>query len=265
MNNKRPSLPPEITAVLHMLLSNVQAILADRLIGMYVHGSLACGDFDPHRSDIDFLAVTAGELPTRLLAALAAMHARFTSSGIAWAQKLEGSYIPQQALHRYDPAQNRHPALQVGGRFGIEPHGPDWVVQRHVLREHGIVLAGPPLATLIDPVSPAELQQAVRGTLREWWSPPFAEPERFKSREYQAYAVLTMCRALYTLQYGAVVSKPIAARWALASLDKQWSPLIARALAWPREPQPDYLDETVRFILFSIDKSKVDKPHIGEG
>jgi streptomycin 3"-adenylyltransferase len=59
LNNERSPLPPEITAVLHMLLSNVQSILADRLIGMYVHGSLACGDFNPQRSDIDFLVVAA--------------------------------------------------------------------------------------------------------------------------------------------------------------------------------------------------------------
>jgi hypothetical protein len=83
-----------------------------------------------------------------------------------------------------------------------------------------------------------------------WWSPPFPEFERFTSREYQAYAVLTVRRALYTLQYGAVVSKPIAACWALAALDKQWAALIERAQAWPREPQPDNLDETLRFILY---------------
>ena len=256
MNNKRPPLPPEITAVLHMLLSNVQTILADRLIGMYVHGSLACGDFDLQRSDIDFLVVTAGELPSRLFSALAAMHARLTSSGIAWAQKLEGSYIPQQALHRYDPAHNRHPALRVDGSFGMDVHGWDWIIERYVLREHGIVLAGPSLTTLIDPVSPADLRQAVQGTLQEWWSPPFPEPERFMSREYQAYAVLTLCRALYTLQYGVVVSKPIAVRWALAALDKRWAALIERALAWPREPQTDNLDETVRFILYANEVSR---------
>ena len=39
----------------------------------------------------------------------------------------------------------------------------------------------------------------------------------------------------YTLQYGVMVSKPIAARWAQAVLDARWTPLIRAALAESRE------------------------------
>jgi len=59
--------------------------------------------------------------------------------------------------------------------------------------------------------------------------------------------VLTMCRMRYTLQYGVVVSKPIAARWAQASLDARWTPLIQAALVWSSDIVPD-LGETLRFI-----------------
>jgi Aminoglycoside adenylyltransferase, C-terminal domain len=59
--------------------------------------------------------------------------------------------------------------------------------------------------------------------------------------------VLTMCRMRYTLQYGAVVSKPIAARWAQTALDAWWTPLIQAALAWSSDIVPD-LSETLRFI-----------------
>jgi hypothetical protein len=43
--------------------------------------------------------------------------------------------------------------------------------------------------------------------------------------EYQAYAILTMCRALYTLQHGTVVSKSVAARWAQEVLGERWAAL----------------------------------------
>jgi len=64
---------------------------------------------------------------------------------------------------------------------------------------------------------------------------------------YRSYAVLTMCRMRYTLQYGVVVSKPFAAGWAQAALDAQWAPLIQAALAWSSDIVPD-LGETLRFI-----------------
>jgi hypothetical protein len=79
------------------------------------------------------------------------------------------------------------------------------------------------------------------------------DPARLQEREYQAYAVLTMCRALYTLQHGAVVSKPVAARWAQGLLGPQWAELIDEALAWPRGPQSDRLPETVTLIRHTLD------------
>ena len=95
----------DVNAVLHVLLSGVQTILGNHFIGMYLYGSLASGDFDPGRSDIDFVVVTADELPDEMLPALEAMHARITASGLKWATKLEGSYIPRQAIRRYDPLE----------------------------------------------------------------------------------------------------------------------------------------------------------------
>jgi len=113
-----------------------------------VHGSLASGDFNPRRSDIDFLVVTAGELTIELVPQLAVMQARLIASGLPWADKLEGPYISQTALRRYDPTHVHRPALRVDGSFAIDGHGQDWVIQRQVLRLQGIVLAGPPLEDL---------------------------------------------------------------------------------------------------------------------
>jgi predicted nucleotidyltransferase len=53
-----PTPYPEVNAVLQLLLAEVQAVLREQLVGLYVHGSLASGGFQPGRSDIDFLVVT---------------------------------------------------------------------------------------------------------------------------------------------------------------------------------------------------------------
>jgi hypothetical protein len=250
-----PTPYPDVNAVLRALLSGVQTVLGDHFVGMYVHGSLASGDFNPQRSDVDFVVVTADELPDEMLPALEAMHARIAATA-KWAAKLEGSYIPRHALRRYDPAHARHPALCVDGSFGLDQHASDWVIQRHVIRERGIVVAGPAPQTLIDPVEPDDLRRAVRGVLREWWSPQLDDPTRLHSSEYQAYAILTMCRALYTLQYGIVVSKSVAARWAQEALGERWAAIIERAAAWRRGAQLDHLDETLDFIRYTLERCK---------
>jgi hypothetical protein len=256
-----PTPYPDVNAVLHVLLSGVQTVLGDHFVGMYLSGSLATGDFDPQRSgDIDFVVVTADELPDEMLPALEAMHTRITASGLEWATRLEGDYIPQSALRRYDPAHARYPHLGVDGHFDVEQHDSDGVIQRHTIREQGMVVAGPAPQTLIDPVQPNELRWAALAILREWWLPQLDDPARLHSSEYQAYAILTMCRALYTLQYGTVVSKPVAARWARETLDQRWTSLIERALAWRHDAPLDSLNETLDFIRYTLDTASWEQP-----
>jgi hypothetical protein len=253
---KGPTPYADVNAAMVMLLAEVQAVLGDQFVGLYVHGSLAGGGFDPQRSDVDFLVVTAGELPADTLPALKAMQARLRHSGLLWATRMEGCFIPRPALRRYDPAHARHPWLSDDGHLAVEQVGSDWVIQMHVLREHGLVLAGPDPCTLIDPISPDDLRQAQRTTLQEWWRPQLEDHTRLRDRHYQSYAVLTMCRALYMLEHGAVVTKAEAARWAQQTLDPRWARLIERALAWPRGPQVDQLQATLDLIRYTVQRGQ---------
>lgn len=108
-----PTPYPDVNALLHELRSSVQTLLGDHLIGMYLYGSLASGDFDSS-SDIDFVAVTDGEMADDLFSALQTLHTRIAASDSRWATELEGSYIPQHALRRYDPAHAWHPHIDRG-------------------------------------------------------------------------------------------------------------------------------------------------------
>lgn len=116
----------------------------------------------------------------------------------------------------------------------VELFRADWVIQRYVLREYGVALAGPPPHTLIDPVSQADICRAVRQLALESWAPLGDNPARLAQWHWGAhvYAILTMCRMLHTLESGAVISKAAAARWARSTLGPPWASLIDRALAW---------------------------------
>lgn len=57
-----------------------------------------------------------------------------------------------------------------------------------------------------------------------------------RRRGNQTYTVLTLCRILYTLDSGAVVSKPVAARWAHQTMGGRWAALIEQARTWRKDP-----------------------------
>lgn len=260
-----PTPYPDVNAVIHAVLSGARTILGDDLLGMYLTGSLAAGDFDPQNSDIDFIVVTATELSTETIAALTVMHAHIAAGSSKWATELEGSYIPAQALRRYDPANAEHPHIFRGegeSRLFMMWHASDWVIQRHVLREHGVVIVGPSPRTLVDPIPPDDLRQAVRTLAKVWPAPLLDDPEPLRHNGYHAYTVVTLCRMLYTLQHGTIVSKPVAARWAQRADGARWAALIERALGWAMGW--DDVHATLDFMRYTLERSEQDELPSGQ-
>jgi hypothetical protein len=256
-----PTLHPDVNAVLDVLLSGIQAILADQFVGMYLYGSLSSGDFNPASSDIDFAVVTAGVLPAETVSALEAMHINIWASGTHWAQKLEGAYLTKDLMRRHHPDGPPCPNVNEG-RFLVDRRGSDWVIQRHVIREYGVVVKGPPPKTLIDPVFPEQIRQAVSGVLHEWWFPMLDDPAwlREHGSGYHAFAVVSMCRVLHALEHGTIVSKPAAAQWTQAQFDGRWNALIEKALAAQSGNGPGFLDETLDFIRFTKEQTESRNP-----
>ncbi|HSJ89670.1 MAG TPA: aminoglycoside adenylyltransferase domain-containing protein, partial [Anaerolineales bacterium] len=227
----KPTPYSEVNEILNLLLTSVQGILKNQFVGMYLYGSLSTGDFNPETSDLDFLVVTTSTLSNKTIAELEAMHRRIWESGSPWASRLEGSYLPKREIRRHDPLSQPCPTVNEG-TFFLDKRGSDWIIQRHVIREQGVILAGPDPKTLIDPVDPKNIRRAVKGVLNEWWFPMIEDPTwlREHGSEYHAYAILTMCRALYTLENGTIVSKPTAARWVQGKLGENWSQVIEQAI-----------------------------------
>ena len=248
---------PDVNAILHEVYTGARAILGDSFVGMYLYGSLTTATFDPDSSDIDFLVVTTEEIRGDKLDALIQMHARIASSDSKWAIQLEGSYIPQDVLRRYDSRYTQHPHIDRGaGILAVLQHDTDWVVQRHVLREHGITIAGPPIQTLIDPISPDDLHHALRLMLDVWWKPMLNNPEPLQHAGYRSYAIMTMCRVLYTFEHGTVVPKGVATDWAQEYLGERWSPLIDLANRNRNGTPLVTVEAALNFIRYTVAHAK---------
>lgn len=227
----RPTPFPEVNRLVGRLEERMRAILGGNLVGLYLDGSLARGGFD-QASDIDFVAVTEGALSEEHFLALQAMHEQVAEGGDRLARDIEGYYVTPEALHGAATSDQCFPRLErgAGERLKWVTLGEDWIVHRYILREYGITLLGPPAREWIPPVPAAALRALAGQMLVEWDEYLQGEPTALAHSGAQSYAVLTFCRILCTLQTGDIVPKSEAARWAQATLDARWQPLIKQAV-----------------------------------
>ncbi|MCH7587615.1 MAG: DUF4111 domain-containing protein [Chloroflexi bacterium] len=109
---------------------------------------------------------------------------------------------------------------------------------------------------MIDPVEEDDLRGAVKAGIDGWWEPMIRDPQRLETPEYQPFAVLSMCRTLYNLQYGSPISKSAAANWGIRALHPEWTDLISNALSWRRCDPIEGIERTVVFMRYAFERSK---------
>jgi len=231
-----PTPYPDLNAVLQALVGSMQVVLGGTFVAAYLQGSFAAGDFDRH-SDVDWLAVVENELSDDHVAALQTMHERIYVLESAWAQHLEGSYFPKEVLR--SNAQRGRPLwyLDNGARSLIRSEHCNTAVVRWTVREHGIALAGPEPAALLDPIPVEVLCQEIRETIHDWGQQILDDPGHYANHFYQTFVVLSYCRMLHSLHTGRIGSKRAGAEWAKAHLDPSWAGLIDRT--WAGRPVPE--------------------------
>jgi len=240
---------PSVNKIIDHLLIKISDILNSQFIGMYIHGSLALNDFAPDRSDIDLVILTENALSDSLLKKLKLLHKKITLSNLPYAKRIECIYIPIKSLKNYFQEKAFFPCLHIDGKFYIDGFG---LIEKHILRENGITIKGQSPKLFIKPVTQNELKKAVIESLKNWWCPQLIDHSRLIKNDYQVYAVLTMCRAFYTIQRGGIVSKSKAASYAKDILDKKWILLINEALSWKIGKNFNHLIKTLDFIKYTL-------------
>lgn len=256
------ALPPEAGAFVLDVVHRLREALGSGVAGVYGFGSLALGDFDPASSDLDLLVATPDEFSDAAATALREMHERIGRHGGAWARRLEVLYLPVQELAEPTRTRARRTAYMSPDTPFTTFAGFDesWVLNLEMARTGGVRFDGPPPESLIPSVTPERIREAVRTVLCDEWVRSLAGPEWMRPRKYQAFVVLTMCRALHAMETGALITKPAAAAWALRALAREWHPAIRRALATRGDPSPDAaMDElpaTLAILGFAIARAR---------
>ncbi|WP_328521806.1 nucleotidyltransferase domain-containing protein [Kribbella sp. NBC_00359] len=162
---------------------------------VWLHGSLALGDFQLGRSDLDVVAVVSSPPP----AAIEDVHRRLIRSA-PLAAKLHCSYLVAAELA--DPAV-RH-ATFAQGRYFDRPVTP---VTRRELALSNLSLFGPPPSSLLPATSDAELAAFVRRDLRDFWFPVTRKRTPWYADIWVDLSLLTIARAHVTLTTGELITK----------------------------------------------------------
>ncbi|MFJ5921797.1 nucleotidyltransferase domain-containing protein [Kitasatospora sp. NPDC092948] len=200
---------------------------ADRLhavapvVALWVHGSLALGDYRHGRSDLDLIAVLPTAPGSRLRIELSILHQELIAERSA-AEKLHCTYLPQDALA--DPATDHFTFAQ-----GEPMDRPVTPVTRRELLDGGMQLAGAAPAALLPPVSDRELHAHLRADLRTYWYPVTGRPGPWQHDIWVDFGPITTARATVALRESRLVTK----REAIARLPSLGAPpdLVADIVA----------------------------------
>ncbi len=168
-------------------------------VAVWAHGSLALGDFQEGRSDLDLITVVESPLDTTHRERLAEFHQRLMDEEPA-AAGLHCSYLPRTALAE---AGTDH----VTWAHGTILERPVTPVTRRELLDGGLVLHGPPPTRLLPPLFPGQLEDHIRLDLREYWLPATGRAHLWLQDIWVDLGPLVLARASVTLRDGRLITK----------------------------------------------------------
>lgn len=225
----------------------------NNIVGLYLSGSLAYGDFVPERSDIDLQAVVRNRLTQDELRSIEQLHRDIERRCPRWAHRVECSYVPVELMRELTPPATSRPWWGFGTLYAEARAGNEWIINHYLLSRYGIALDGPDFHELIPPIDIRKVRQASARDLFKEWVPKIGDGAWLSNSHYQSYLVLNLCRILHTVIQGEPSSKRVAGRWAKAAYP-QWRNLIEQAERWAYGDEMKRQADVVAFIGFAVDR-----------
>ena len=226
-----PRIPADLSELLGIIRADFPVLLADNLVGIYLWGSLTYAAFDERCSDVDSVVVTRRDLSDKEFAALGKWFAASLARN-RWTARLDLRFVIDG---EFLDEKSRCCGFQESRfkRFGSDGNPLIWLN----IGERGVTLWGSEAKRVAPDVPPEclgtalvrELDYLRRGLAK------FAGQRSIDAFRYNAYAVLTACRIMYTARHRTVVSKEQAYRWALDAV----TPELRRVATAARQNRRD--------------------------
>ena len=251
----------ETDNLLNSFVEQSKDILQDNLVGVYLHGSLAMGCFNPSRSDIDLIIVVDEPLSDSIKKDYLEMVVEHNSRGPA--KGIEMSVVLRNACKPFvypTPYELHFSAGHLDwykenpDEYIRELKGTDKDLAAHftIINKRGKCLYGLPIKDAFADVPTSDYMDSI------WYDVEHAKKE---IKLYPMYLTLNLARVLAYKEEGLVLSKKEGAEWAINNLPDEYHKLIQDALLNYMEGKDIIYDKklTKKYAKYMIKRIKTIK------
>ncbi len=222
-------LPASAQEFVGHIRDDLPTIIPDALLGTYIHGSIAYGDFAEHRSDIDIIAVLKRPLSIAELKKLREWIEGPIMQASPWIKKLEMDFPVLATLiadSKYGaPATHFQDGTLDDMEAGTDGSNPiAWVG----ILDCGITLYGPDPKEFVPEITEEKVISAQKGEYDllvkcydDWMR---------QDTWNQVYVITNLCRIAYYLSEKKIASKATATKWCLDHVPEVHQHLMTFAL-----------------------------------
>lgn len=242
--------------ILSKIANEYQSILGNNLVGIYVHGSLAFGCFNPNKSDIDFIVVVKNtptiEEKEALIKTLLYLSEEAPRKGYEMSVVLSSFcktfvYPTQFELH-YSIAHLQRCKDNLR-EYCTSMKGTDKDLAEHftVIKRVGYSIFGEQITDVFGAVSKENCLDSIKGDIENAIDDVSDNP---------VYIILNLCRVLAYKSYGLILSKEQGGLWGIENLPKQYKALLSKALKNYKSEIEENFDRglSLNFCNYMIEK-----------
>lgn len=216
--------------ILDEIVDKSKLIFKEELTGIYLHGSLAMGCFNPSKSDIDLIIVIKNDITD--IQKLQFMNYVVELNKIAPSKGIELSIVKKEYCTNFlypTPFElhfsNAHLQWFVDNPedYIHKMNGTDKDLAAHfkIIKKYGVVLQGEEINDVFADVPRKEYIDSI------WFD---VEGAREVILKEPVYMILNLCRVAAFLKNDLILSKKQGGEWALQNLPAQYHALISEAL-----------------------------------
>lgn len=218
----------DVEKILDYIVARYREILQENLTGIYLHGSLAMGCFNPNSSDIDFLVVVKEEITLEVKRKLADVLIELGEGGPA--KDFEMSVVleeiakdfvhPTPFILHYSKAHKErylNDPKYICGNFKDE----DLAAHITIIKNRGKCLYGQPIELAFGDVPKEHYVQSIVNDVM------YAKDQ---AQDEPVYLILNLCRVLAFLQEGIVCSKKEGGEWGNKNVPTKFRTIVDYAL-----------------------------------
>ncbi|EJR49045.1 hypothetical protein IIM_03824 [Bacillus cereus VD107] len=259
-NGIKHALPEEVKQLMKQYIVELKEIFSgEKLVGVYVYGSIALGAFHIKMSDVDFVTVISDSVNEAEKQQIIELHKKLSKNTLG--KRMDGMYILLADLGKYNHEMDEY-VYYADGKADIgywDINAVTW----WTLKNQGITVIGKEADELPFQIKWDDVVNTMKYNVEHYWSEKAKRPYLFFIEEWVESAVVTMGRILYTLEHKTIVSKDRGLQYMLELDPHKWEPLLKEVERIRHNPKEKRklsrwrrADMTKRYLLSVIEECR---------